>query len=165
LEPRPFRTKAGKDITIRLFSEEAFEGLVSFYNQFEPKEVFQGLPPRLASRRIQWMKTLVEGSLAVLAMDRERVIGHTAAIPIPSSLVAELLVFVHQDFRNQGIGTELIRLVTDAAADMGFKTLWLTVSTANAIAIHVYRKCGFQSISGIECEREMVLELGPVKGC
>lgn len=50
-------------------------------------------------------------------------IGQISAIPIPSSFMAELLVFVHQGFQNQGIGTELIRLMTQRTVEVGVKSL------------------------------------------
>ncbi len=162
MEPRPFKTKKGKDITIRLFSEEVLGGLLAFYDQFEPKEEYQGLPPRLESARKQWVENLIRGNLTLLAMDRRRVIGHASAIAIPSTCTAELLVFVHPDFQNQGIGTELIRLVAECVGDTGAKRLWLTVRTANSVAVYVFRKCGFRFIGPMDSEREMILDLESV---
>ena len=97
-------------------------------------------------------------------MDGGRVIGHAAAIPIPSSAMAELLVFVHQDFQKQGIGTELIRSVVECAPEKSVTCLWLTVLTSNFIAIYVFRKCGFSFIGPIDSEREMILDLGSSEG-
>ncbi len=74
--------------------------------------------------------------------------------------MAELLVFVHPDFQNQGIGTELIKWVAKGAGERGFKRLWLTVLTSNSIAVYVFRKCGFKFIGPMDSEREMILELG-----
>jgi RimJ/RimL family protein N-acetyltransferase len=158
--PFQFQTKKGRNITICLFSDEVLEGLLTFYDEFEPREGYQGLPPRLKPRRRGWVENLVQGNLTLLAMDEDRIIAHAAAIPIPSSTMAELLVFVHQDFQNQGIGTELIRLVAEYAGDQGFKRLWLTVLTANAIAVHVFKKCGFRFVGPMDSEREMILDLG-----
>ncbi len=164
MEPRPFKTKKGKEVSICLFSEKVAERLFVFYDEFQPKERYLGLPHRLDPVRKQWVETLVQGNLNLLAMDRGRVIGHAAAIPIPPSSMAELLVFVHQDFQNQGIGTELIRLVAECAAEIGTKSLWLTVSTSNSIAVHVYQKCGFTFVGPMDSEREMILDLGSLRG-
>ncbi len=159
MDPHPFKTKKGRDVTICLYSEEAREGLLAFYDQFEPKEGYQGLPPRLESNRRLWAENLVEGNLTLLVMDGARVIAHAAAIAIPSSEMAELLVFVRPEFQNQGIGTELIKWVAKLAGERGFKRLWLTVLTSNPIAIYVFRKCGFKFIGPMDSEREMILEL------
>jgi RimJ/RimL family protein N-acetyltransferase len=164
LESRPFKTKDGQKITISPFSEEAIEGLILFYEQFEPKEVYQGLPPRLEGRRRPWAENLVHGNITLLAMDGGQVIGQISAIPIPSSLRAELLIFVHQDFQNQGIGTELIRSMTQRTAEVGVKSLWLTVQTSNSIAVHVLQKCGFRFIGPMNSEREMILDFGSWEG-
>lgn len=160
MEPHPFKTKTGRDITIRLFLEEKLQRLLLFYDEFEPKEGYQGLPPRSRSTRRQWVDNLIRGNLTLLAVEGDRVIGHATAISIPSSSMAELIVFVHQDFQNQGIGTELIRLTAEYAANMGFRRLWLTVLSANLIAVYVLRKCGFRFISPMDSEREMVMDIG-----
>ncbi len=159
MDHRPFRTKKGRDITICLFSKEALHALLAFYDEFEPKEGYQGLPPRLESSRRQWVENLVVGNLTLLAMEGGQVIAHAAAIRIPSSSTAELLVFVHQDFQNQGIGTELVKLVAEGAIERGLKRIWLTVLTSNSVAVYVFRKCGFRFIGPMDSEREMILDL------
>jgi RimJ/RimL family protein N-acetyltransferase len=139
--------------------EGALEQLFTFYDQFEPKGVDLGIPPRLESSRREWVVKFARSGVSLIAMDGGRVVGHTAAIPINPS-TAELFVFVHQDAQNQGIGTELVRSLAKCATEAGLKRLWLSVLNSNFIAIHVYRKCGFRFVGPMDLEREMVLDLG-----
>jgi RimJ/RimL family protein N-acetyltransferase len=154
-----FRTRTGRDLTLCPFVEGALQQLLAFYDQFEPKGVDLGIPPRVASTRREWVGRLARTSVGVLAMDGDRVVGHTAAVPINAS-TSELFVFVHQDAQNQGIGTELVRSLAKCAAEIGLKRLWLSVLNSNFIAIHVYRKCGFRFVGPMDVEREMVLDIG-----
>ena len=57
----------------------------------------------------------------------------------------ELGVGVLAKYRNQGIGTELIRRSLKWAEAAGLKKVDLTVSRYNSIAIHVFEKCGFET--------------------
>jgi ribosomal protein S18 acetylase RimI-like enzyme len=69
------------------------------------------------------------------------------------------VIFVHQDFRNLGVGTEMTRLTMEKAKEMGLKSTWLTVAMNNFIAIKLYRKLGFEYSDMDECERTMILRL------
>ena len=159
MEVCSFRTKKGRNLTLCLFMEGALQQLLTFYDQFEPKGVDLGIPPRLALSRREWVERFASTSVSLLATDGDQIVGHAAAVPINSS-TAELFVFVHQDAQNQGIGTELVRSLAKCAAETGLKRLWLSVLNSNFIAIHVYRKCGFRFVGPMDLEREMVLDLG-----
>jgi ribosomal protein S18 acetylase RimI-like enzyme len=69
------------------------------------------------------------------------------------------VIFVHQDFRNLGVGTELTRMTVEKARQMGLKSLWLTVAMNNFIAIKLYRSLGFEYSDMDEWERTMILKL------
>jgi diamine N-acetyltransferase len=74
-------------------------------------------------------------------------------------LSGEFVIFVHQDYRNLGIGTELTRLTLKKAKDLGFNTVWLTVAITNVIAMRLYRRVGFEYCDMDDCERTMMIKL------
>ena len=86
-------------------------------------------------------------------------IGHAALIQDLKGQSGEFVIFVHQDFRNLGVGTELTRLTVVKAQEMGLRSIWLTVSVNNFIAVKLYRKLGFEYSDMDECERTMTLRL------
>jgi ribosomal protein S18 acetylase RimI-like enzyme len=69
------------------------------------------------------------------------------------------IIFVHQDCRNLGVGTELTRWTFERARGLGLQSIWLTVAMNNFIAIRLYRKLGFDYCEMDECERTMLIKL------
>jgi len=92
-----------------------------------------------------------------LAWKNDRIIGHATLVSDPDRNSAEFIIFVDQNHRNLGIGTELMRVVLEAAKSLGFLSVWLTVETTNFVAIRLYRNFGFQFCDMDTCERIMLL--------
>jgi GNAT superfamily N-acetyltransferase len=133
--------------------------LMDMYRVFSPKPASQGLPPPEPGTCQQWAKSLIEIAINLLAWRENRVIGHAALIKDLKGDSGEFVIFVHQDFRNSGIGTQLTRLSIQKAKELGLKSIWLTVSMNNFIAVKLYRKQGFEYSDIDECERTMILKL------
>lgn len=87
-------------------------------------------------------------------------IGHAVLIPDPKRKTAEFVIFVDQDHRNLGIGTELTRLALQKSIQLGFESIWLTVPISNFIAIKLYKKFGFEYVDTDPYERMMRIQLG-----
>lgn len=61
------------------------------------------------------------------------------------SHVGQLGMFVHDDYQNQGIGSQLMAAIIDLAENwLNLLRLELQVNTDNASAIHLYEKFGFE---------------------
>lgn len=74
---------------------------------------------------------------------------------VPSSH-AELGIGLLSQYRNQGIGTRLVRKSLGWAKYKNMKRVSLTVSPDNNIAVHVFKKCGFEPIKLVENKIIMV---------
>ena len=74
------------------------------------------------------------------------------------------MIFVDQDHRNLGIGTELGGFALELFRHHGFELVWLTVRVLNYVAIKLYKKFGFEFCDSDNYERLMVLELRPTGG-
>jgi GNAT superfamily N-acetyltransferase len=133
--------------------------LAGMYKEFLPKPASQGLPPPEPETCQQWVSSLVEIAVNLLAWHENRVIGHAALIKDLRGPSGEFVIFVHQDHRNLGIGTELTRLLIERAKNMEWRSVWLTVAVTNFIAIKLYRKLGFEYSDMDDCERTMILKL------
>jgi len=59
---------------------------------------------------------------------------------------AELGIGLLPQYRNRGIGSELIVRSLEWAKFVGLHTVELTVSPQNSIAVHVFAKCGFKPV-------------------
>ena len=151
--------KAGHSFTIGVCCEEDYECLLEMYLHFSPKPASQGLPPEDPEICQTWLKNLFSGGINLLAWRGDQVIGHAALIPDPHRKTGEFIVFVEQNHRNLGIGTELTRVALERSKRLGFESVWLTVPLTNFIAIKLYKKFGFEFVDADPYERVMKIEL------
>ena len=116
--PVQIRSIGGRDFTVRKSELADFGALVQMYKSFEPKGVAQGLPPRELRRIAHWLARLHDKARALMAVEGERVVAHAILCPISEASV-EYTIFIHQDFRRQGVGTALSRLAVEWARQAG----------------------------------------------
>lgn len=156
--PTQFRTATGLALSVCEYQPEDFALLVEMYKSFEPKRIAQGLPPPDVPRIAHWLDELQLKSRALLALFEKRVVAHVILCPISDAAV-EFTIFVHQDFRAQGVGTALTRLALSLASEMGFAEVFLTTELTNIAALRLYRKLGFRIKSSFGEECEMCLDV------
>jgi RimJ/RimL family protein N-acetyltransferase len=156
--PVPVQTHQGRELEVRSFGREDFGALVQMYKSFEPKRVAQGIPPPDVPRIAHWLDRLEQKSQALLAWQGNKVVAHTILCPMPADSV-EFTIFVHQDYRQEGLGTVLSRLTLGWALHMGYSHAYLTTEISNFRALRLFRKLGFQTTSSYGDEVEMKLDL------
>ena len=152
-----FQDKQGHDVFIRVADIDDYGKLLKMYDSFEPKRCAQGMPPADPEVRKKLVRSIINDSLNVVAINSDEIIGHSCLIDIEPGVRGELEIAVHQDWRNLGVGTVLMKLLIEVAGSYGYKRIWLTVDNLNRRAIHVYQKYGFVFAGPIESEREMEL--------
>ena len=59
---------------------------------------------------------------------------------------AEVSVYVHKDFRNQGIGKRLLELLTLEGEERGLHTLISRITEGNEQSIYLHERLGFEHI-------------------
>ena len=69
-----------------------------------------------------------------------------------------LAISLYKDYRNQGIGTELLQRMLNLLRDKGYHQVYLSVQKAN-YALWMYRKAGFKVIADRGEEVLMVCQL------
>lgn len=153
------KDKSGRSYSIENGTPGDCPVIIEMYRAFSPKPASQGLPPEDPETCEKWVKDILEIGVNVLARRGEKIIGHAALIPDPKRKTGEFIIFVHQDYRNLGIGTELTKWTFERARERGFESIWLTVAMTNFTAIKLYRKLGFEYCEIDDCERTMVVEL------
>ena len=158
-----FESRARLVIEIVEFSDNRFDELVEMYNDFEPKRAAQGLPPVGRERIVAWLRHLQKSGHNLLALWNGHIIGHSMLCPMDRQR-AEFAIFLHQDFRNQGIGTGLTEVTLNYARRKGLRNVWLSVEVNNHCAVRVYKKKGFRVSEIFGPEQEMALDLEKTKG-
>ena len=151
--------KSGKPFEMGFSCAEDFSSLCEMYRTFHPRPAAQGLPPEDPEICQNWIKQLFEIGENLLALRGDTVVGHAALIPDIKGKSGEFVIFVDQDHRNLGIGTELTQFTLEKCKQLGFDSVWLTVNVSNFFAIKLYKKFGFEYCDMDKCERMMRIKL------
>jgi ribosomal-protein-alanine N-acetyltransferase len=105
------------------------------------KDCFPSPWPRKAFLRLLGSRT----ARFFTASDHGKVVGY-AGMTLESS--AHILnIAVHRDYRRRGIGSRLLALLLEAAADHGTSSATLEVRASNVIAQNMYHKFGFRRVA------------------
>src|SRR5690349_1426748 len=99
--------QSAHQIAVRPMGTKDEEMVAAMYDAFEPMGEALGLPPKEASRRKAWLRTL-RTAVNVVAYVDGKVAGHAALLAVDDDS-AEMTCFVHQDFRRQGVASALAR--------------------------------------------------------
>jgi L-amino acid N-acyltransferase YncA len=155
--------KAGELFGVRPYRASDREALVQFYERFEPKRAAQGLPPLGAERVERWLNQVLPQGIHLVALRDGQLLGHALVVPMEQPGASEYAVFVRQDQRGRGMGTELNRIAIEVARAAGIRRLWLSVEPHNRAALRSYEKVGFRMIphTAFSPEAEMQMELQP----
>jgi GNAT superfamily N-acetyltransferase len=151
--------KSGHPYSLGNGKAEDCSVIMDMYRVFSPRPASQGLPPENPDTCEKWVKDILEIGINILARKEGKIVGHASLIPDLKRKTGEFIIFVHQDCRNLGVGTELTRWTMEKAKALGFQSIWLTVAMTNFIAIKLYRKLGFEYCEMDDCERTMLIKL------
>jgi ribosomal protein S18 acetylase RimI-like enzyme len=155
--PRTITDGDGREIRISV-PEDGTDALVAMYEQFDPGDRAQGLPPVRPEAIREWLTSLLATGRNVIAWDDDRPVGHALVVPDEYGEY-ELAIFVLDTHREAGIGTALIRTLLGHAATKGIEHVWLTVERWNEPALSLYRSVGFETVEAASFELEMTLRL------
>jgi RimJ/RimL family protein N-acetyltransferase len=151
--------KYGSCLEVYPYREDRCEELAVFYDLFEPKGEYQGIPPTDREPRMRWLSEILVNWHNFLILDADRIIGHVAVTHGQGKL-EELIIFMLEEYRGRGIGTEVLNLVGGWLREKGTKRLWVTVESTNTPAVRCFTKVGFSFSSLLlEPEREMIMDL------
>jgi len=125
-------------IEVRRASAEDRAALLRMYESFEPRSGPFGLPPRNAPE--QWLERLAEYPNFVAAVDGH-LVGHGVLCPDGDS--AEMVVFIHQDYRNRGLGKLIFGELIEEAPHRGLKRVWGITDPENIPLLRLATANGF----------------------
>lgn len=120
--------------------------LVEFYSSLSGEVLRWSLPPYGRQRIESWLSNPGQ-HVILLAQHEGEIIGHLQIVGNSSPRMAgigELIIYLHQDFLNVGLGTTMVKRSLEFARAQGFHRIGLTVVVENRNAIHVYEKVGFK---------------------
>ncbi|QSW97688.1 GNAT family N-acetyltransferase [Haloterrigena alkaliphila] len=151
-----FVDRQGTALLIRPYDPDRYDALVAMYESIQTSTM--GLPPSRRETLERWIHGLAADGWNLLATLGDDVVGHVAVVPADAT-DPEFVIFVHPEFQDRGIGTELLQQVVAYADDRNYDELNLNVSREQRRAIAVYEKVGFDVTATNQMDLEMRLPL------
>lgn len=103
----------------------------------------------------QWLEEIKSGNRQVYVYKiNGEYIGEGALVldtgdpdyTIPNRRVYVSRMIVKREYRNRGIGAEILAYLTEKAKEMGFEEMTIGVDKDNVNALHLYKKYGFTEV-------------------
>ncbi len=113
------------------------------------------LVERSVEDQARWLEDHQGAYPAIVAVIDGRIAGFASLSPYrprPAySTTAEDSVYVHADYRSQGVGVALLERIVELAEAHGFHAVIARIAGDHEVSIGLHARCGFQPI-GIERE-------------
>ncbi len=139
--PVTFTDSSNRQITLRPYRESDYGSLVEMYDGLDSESRAQGTPPMDPTAISEWVSTNLVGP-DVVALHGTQLIGHVSFVPDGTGR-HELAIFVHQDFQQRGIGSELLAVGMGHARDQGVEYVWASVEKSSRHVHRFYTRAGF----------------------
>lgn len=143
----------GRAIEIRPYSDSDSEALVSMYETFDKTQRAQGVPPLESAAIEQWLHDIL-GGVNVVAVHGDRIVGHVSFVEDGTGR-HELAIFVHQEYQQAGIGSQLMAAGLGHARQHGVGYMWLTVEKTKRYQQRFYNRAGFSAVNNLGFEIRM----------
>lgn len=137
-----YEDKTGEIIFVTIFVPEEREKLIEMYENYSHEKRCCGLPPLTRKGIEVWIDGLHENGYGFIAKLGDKIVGHIAAVPVGKE--AEFAIFIHQDYEDRGIGSELIRFASKFLKEKGIEKLKAVTERTNRKAVETYKHLGFQ---------------------
>ncbi len=163
--PFEFDAKDGGTVEVREYDGER-DALRRMYDEFDPADRAQGIPPVRDGALKEWLDTILDGdgdgggeSVNAVAWCDGEAVGHATLVTDEDIDAYELAIFVLQSHQGHGVGSRLVRGTLTLAYERGVRGVWLTVEQWNHAAIRLYQKVGFEKTEKESFEIEMETRL------
>lgn len=142
---------------IREVSERDLPRLRAMYADFQPKESALGLPPATEGEQDRWLRAMLRTGFNFVAEREGELVAHLVLIRVGD--LANMAIFVHQDYRRRGIGTALLQVALEQARDMGLRQVLVTLGAEEGPVKEGLVQAGFIVSRETEAGTELVLTL------
>ena len=139
------RLKDGRSVFLREFHIEDKEKLVEMYASLSSDALRWAQPPYTKEVIERWLSNL-PNLIASVALHDAKIVGHAQIFRFIHPRrrgTGDLLIYLHQDFHNVGLGTAMLGRLLELAKKEGLHKLHLYVIAENGPAIRLYGKFGF----------------------
>jgi putative acetyltransferase len=148
------KLKDGRIVKIRKFRISDKEKLIEMYESLSDDAVRWGLPPYNRERLEKGWLSNLQNLIAIVAFYKDKIVGHAQIFKFPNPRrkgTGDLIIYLHQDFHNVGLGTAMLTKLIELAKEEGLHRVGLDVIADNKPAIRLYQKFGFK-VEGVKKE-------------
>ncbi len=153
-----FTSKKGKQIVFRLVCEDDLEQMHSYVNHLSREDTFVSFSGEQLT--LEEEKKYLDEKLGHLsrgdgfllaATYQDNIVGlaDISRMKRRSKHVGYLAISLSSEYREEGIGSELIQTLCELGKKIGFQMVELAVYSVNERGIHVYEKVGFVEVGRI----------------
>lgn len=150
---KTFVTKKGKSVTIRLPEEDDLNELLEYINELVDEDTTILMDKKATKKEEkEYLSGIIKAiknkeGFNLLAFYEDRLVANVGVErkKYRQTHLGVLGISVRQDFRDEGLGTELLKQAIFFAKDfLKMKLLVLSTFTINERAIHLYQRAGFK---------------------
>jgi GNAT superfamily N-acetyltransferase len=140
-----FQDATQRAIDIRPWRGEDWSGLIALYDSvFAAGNGARSFPPLNAQQRASWLEELTSRGPNAVALAGARIIAHAALVGYDGGASHELVLFVHPDYRNTGIGGALLDSTIAGARREELSRIWISGEREYGRIASLYASRGFQ---------------------
>lgn len=150
-----FTTKKGRTIEVVEPSLDLLDEILEFANKLTAEDTFLTFDPGkkiLKEDEKKWLENnltnIANGKTVLLwAYFDGKIVGSVdvnRGLSVRDYHIGAIGLMIDKDFRGEGIGKFLLKMIIEKAKQMGLRTLVLDVFSDNIAAINLYQKMGFK---------------------
>lgn len=145
MKSKKFELKDGREVTLRLLEINDRERLLNFFSTMSEKTLEWGMPPYTKDTIDRWISN-IEKLIPLVAVYEDLIVGYATIFRHTHPRergVADLGIYIHQDFHKMGLGTRMSETILSMAKEQGLHRIGLHVVEDNVVAVNLYKKLGF----------------------
>lgn len=153
-----FVSKKGREITFRFVLESDAPFLLEYINTLSIEDTFIRLSGEQYTLEQEqkyvadWLVQInANNKIALVALDGEKIVSFATVDRLErrSKHVGHLALSVDKEYREEGIGKEILTTLLELSPKMGLQMIELSAYSPNEIAIGLYLKLGFNEVGRI----------------
>lgn len=136
---------------IRSATLEDIPAITDIYNEaiLHTNNSFDTVPKTVEERQ-QWYRQHMPNYPVLVAEDGGQVVGFSSVSPWSDrpayGRTVMASVYIHPNYRSQGIGKKLLQRLLDAAYQAGFHTVMGNIYAGNPVSLHMVESIGFRTV-------------------